>query len=136
MANDALYGTDVRCLDDVDDPEVLVSGDLNMAYALARRWLHDPEEFEEIGETVPYDCIDVRGWFGQRLNLSDRSTLDNIQTQHQQVLLGDPRVETVTVTASYSQGLLTLSAKGQGAAGPFSLVMSASAVTATILRGG
>lgn len=136
MANDALYGTDVRCLDDVDDPEVLVSGDLNMAYALARRWLHDPEEFEEIGETVPYDCIDVRSWFGRRLNLNERSTLDDIQTQHQQVLLGDRRVDSVTVTATFAQGLLTLSAQGQGSAGPFSLVLVSNGVTATLLRGG
>lgn len=136
MANDALYGTDVRCLDDVDDPEVLVSGDLNMAYALARRWLHDPEEFEAIGETEPYDCIDARGWFGKRLNLNDRTTLDDIQTQHQQVLLGDPRVRTATVTATFAQGLLTLTAQGQGANGPFGLVLQVSSVTAQILRGG
>lgn len=130
------YGTDVRCLDDVDDPEVLVSGDLNMAYALARRWLNDPEDFEAIGETVPYDCIDVRGWFGKRLNFNDRATLDDIQSQHQQVLLGDPRVETATVTARFTQGLLILSAQGIGANGPFTLVVASNGVTAQLLRGG
>jgi len=134
MATD--YGIDVRCLDDVDDPEVLVSGDLNVAYALARRWLHDPEEFEEIGETKPYDCIDIRGWFGQRLSLTDRSTLDNIQTQHAQVLLGDVRVLSATVAASFANGVLTLTANGQGTNGPFTLVLASNGVTAQLLRGG
>lgn len=130
------YGTDVRCLDDVDDPEVLVSGDLGMAYALARRWLHNPEDFEEIGETEPYDCIDVREWLGNRFSLTDRGVLDDLQTQAQQVLLGDPRVQTATVTATFAQGTLTLSARGVGAAGPFSLVLAVDGVTAQILRGG
>lgn len=130
------YGTDVRCLDDVDDPEVLVSGDLGMAYALARRWLHNPEDFEEIGETEPYDCIDVREWLGNRFSLTDRGVLDDLQTQAQQVLLGDPRVETATVLAAYAQGVLTLTGRGVGAFGPFNLILAVDGVTAQILRGG
>lgn len=130
------YGTDVQALDDLPDPEVLCSGDLNVAYALARRWLTPTGALEEIGDPEPYDSIDVREWLGNRFSLTDRSVIDDLQTQAQQVLLGDPRVESATVVATYAQGTLTLTARGLGADGPFTLVLSVNGVTASLLRGG
>jgi hypothetical protein len=130
------YGTDVLALDDVQDPEVLVSEELNLAYALARRWLLNPEDIEEIGETEPYDCIDVRDWLGDRFSLTDRTVLDDRQTQAAQVLLGDPRVDHVIVVATFTQGTLRLSAQGFGKNGPFKFVLGVNGVTAQLLRGG
>jgi hypothetical protein len=130
------YGTDLLALDDITDPEILVSGDLNVAYALARRWLTPTSALEEIGDPEPYDSIDVREWLGNRFSLQDRTVLDDLQTQAQQVLLGDPRVETATVTATFVRGVLTLNGQGTGAAGPFTLVLAVDGVTAALLRGG
>lgn len=131
------YGTDVLALDDVEDPEVLASGDLNVAYALARRLLTPTGALEEIGETEPYDSIDVREWLGNRFRLTDRSVLDDLQTQAAQVLGADPRVETVdSVVVTYAQGTLTLTARMSGAAGPFALILSVNGVSASLLRGG
>ena len=130
------YGTDVRALDDDDDPEVLVSGDTNLAYALARRWVNDPQDYEAIGETLPYDCIDARRWFGARLNLSDRTTLDDIAAKHQRVLLGDDRVLSATVVATFAQGTLTLNGQGIGSKGAFGLIVSVGSATVQLLRGG
>jgi hypothetical protein len=130
------YGLDVLAVDDLTDPEQLVSGDLNVTYALARRWLTPTGALDEIGDPGPYDSIDAREWLGNRFSLTDRSVLDDLQTQAQQVLQGDPRVETATATVTYAAGVLTLTGQGVGTAGPFELVLAVDGVTATILRGG
>src|SRR4051812_26109170 len=98
------YGIDLLALDDVTDPEALVSGNLNVAYALARRWCTSTGALDAIGDPGPYDSIDVREWFGARFSLLDRTVLDDLQTQAQQVLMGDPRVQTATVRATYAAG--------------------------------
>lgn len=132
----ALYGVDVYCVDDELDPGTIATGELNVACAMARRLLTQPEALTEIGDTIPYDCIDVRDWLGRRgsFGANDRSDLDDLQVQAIQVLRQDPRVASVQVQATYAQGLLTVSAQGQGSDGPFSFVLSVSAVTAPLLR--
>ncbi len=127
MANETLYGTDVQALDDLPDPEVLASGDLNVVYALARRLAQDPDALEEIGDTNEYDSINLNDWLGGDFDLTDRSVLDDIQQQATQVLLKDPRVLSVTVQAAYATGTLTVVVKGQGSEGPFSFVLAVSA---------
>lgn len=129
------YGTDIQALDDLTDPEVLVSGELNVAYALARRLLTDPEAMTEIGDTAPYDSINLNDWLGKRFQLTDRSVIDDLQQQARQVLAGDARVSDVQVQAGYTQGRLSVSVQGQGAAGPFDFVLTIDGVSAPLLRG-
>ena len=135
MANDALYGTDVQAMDDLPDPEVLCSGDVNVAYALTRRLFNDPEAMEEIGITSEYDAINLNDWIGGTYNLNDRTVLDDLQQQATQAIYKDPRVDTITVTATYVAGVLSVSVAGDGSDGPFSFVVSVSSdgVTAPFL---
>lgn len=123
MANDDLYGTDVQALDDLPDPEVLASGDLNVVYALARRLAQDPDALEEIGDTNEYDSINLNDWLGGDFDLTDRTVLDDLQQQATQVLRKDPRVLDVTVQATYATGTLQVVVKGQGSDGPFGFVL-------------
>jgi hypothetical protein len=128
------YGVDVQALDDLNDPEILVSGDLNVAYALARRLLTDPEAMTEIGDTSPYDSINIRDWLGARFQLSDRSVIDDLQQQCRQVLSQDPRVVTVDVRITFNQGVLNVAVSVNGTNGPFAFVLSVNGVNAAFLR--
>lgn len=132
MATD--YGLDVQALDDLNDPEVIVSGGLNVAYALARRLLTPAGAMEEIGDTSPYDSLDIRAWLGARFSLTDRSVIDDLQQQCRQVLSQDPRVDSVDVKINFNQGTLSVEVNGTGSAGPFSFVLSVDNVTAALLR--
>lgn len=129
------YGTDVLALDDLVDPEQLVSDDLNLAYALGRRLLTPDGTMAAIGDTAPYDSIDLRDWLGQRLNPNDPNVLDDLQLQCRQVLSQDPRVDMVTVLATFAAGTLAVSVAGSGTDGPFSFVVKVDNLTAQILRG-
>lgn len=133
MANETLYGTDVQALFDLPDPEVLCSGDLNVAYALARRLANDADAMAEIGDTNEYDAINLNDWLGSDFDLTNRTVTDDLQQQAQQVLLKDPRVLTAIVQATYATGTLTVQVNGQGADGPFSFVLSVNGVTAPLL---
>jgi hypothetical protein len=125
------YGTDIAALDDLQDPEVLVSGDFAVAYALARRWLTPYGALAEIGETVDYDSIDVRDWLGQRV---DQASLEDLEKQAGQVLLQDPRVLSVDVTVQYSNATIILTGNVIGTNGPFRMVLSVDGVSASLLR--
>jgi hypothetical protein len=130
------YGSDLAAIDDLFDPELEVDGDLNVAYALARRMLTPAGAMEEIGDTAPYDSIDIRDWLGKRFDLNDRTVLDELQIQCHQVISQDRRVSRVSVVATFTQGTLAVSVQAEGAEGPFSFVLSVDGVTVTFLRGG
>lgn len=130
------YGADALALLDLPEVEIMGTGDIVVAYAIGRRWLTPSGALEEIGDTEPYDSIDVREWLGRRFKVGDRSVLDDLQTQAAQVALGDLRVRSITVAATFTAGVLTLRGAGQGAKGPFSLVLSVDGLSAQILRGG
>jgi hypothetical protein len=117
------YGTDVQAVDDLPDPEVLCSGDTNVAYALARRLANDADAMEEIGDTNEYDAINIADWIGGDFDLTDRTVIDDLQQQATQVLLKDPRCLSVTVQATYANGALAVKANGLGADGPFGFVL-------------
>jgi hypothetical protein len=134
MATD--YGSDLAAIDDLFDPEVIVDGNLNVAYALARRLLTPAEAMEEIGDTAPYDSIDIRDWLGQRFQLSDRTVIDDLQIQCRQVLQQEKRVDRVSAIATYTQGTLSVAVQGEGADGLFSFVLSVDGVTVKFLKGG
>lgn len=128
------YGIDVLALDDLNDPEILASDALNLAYALARRLLTPAGAMAEIGDTAPYDSIDIREWLGKRISLADDSALDDLRQQCRQVLSQDPRLDSVLVDVSFGGGLLSVSVDGTGAAGPFNFVLQTAGVTAAFLR--
>lgn len=131
------YGVDVAALDDLPDPEVLASGELNVAYALGRRLLQPAGALEEIGDTAPYDSLDLRDWLGKRMSEADRADLE-AQVVH--VLSQDERVLTVAATVTLTAGAgttrkITVAVEVEGTDGPFSFVLSVDGVTATLLRG-
>lgn len=132
MATD--YGTDVQALDDLPDPEVLVSGPLNVAYAMARRLCQDADVLEEIGDDEEFDSINLNDWMGGDYDINDPSTIDDIQQQVTQVLLKDVRVASVTVKATIVAGLLQVAAQGFGAAGPFGFVITIDGVSAPLIE--
>jgi hypothetical protein len=86
-----------------------------------------------IGDNAPYDCFDIRDYLGARFSLTDNKILDEIQATATQTALGDDRVSTLRVDATFAQGVLSLSAQIQGSNGPFSLVLSIGTGTAPIL---
>jgi hypothetical protein len=127
------YGTDVGAIDDLPDPEFLVSGDLNMAYALARRLMTPTGALDDIGDPGPYDSIDVRDWLGRA---TDQDAIDELQQFATQVIVQDERVDSATVTVTFqSPGTLFVSVDGQGAVGPFKFVLAVTNVSAQLLRG-
>jgi hypothetical protein len=134
-----VYGTDIAGLLDLPDPEVTVSEDAAGAYACARRWLTPDGCLTDIGETEPYDSIDVTEWMGASIDLNSPSVLNDLVTQATQVLYAEPYAKGgVQVTATYLGGVLTLTGNVQGAPGPFSLVVAngAAGVTAKLLLPG
>ncbi len=129
---DVDYGTDVRALTDVDDPEVLVSGETNLAYALARRLLQDDTALGEIGDDEECDTLDLRDYLGDSVDAADLRALEARCTS---ILASDPRVESVTVLVSFSDGVLTVEVDVQGVDGPFSFVIKVDDVDVTVLVG-
>lgn len=124
------YGTDVAALDDLPDPEVLVSGELNVAYAEARRMMTPDDAMEEIGDPEEYDSFDVRDNLGQR---SDDTLIADVDSNATQVLSQDVRVLSASVDVTFNGGVLRTAAQVQGQNGPFSLVLSVDSVSAAKL---
>ena len=124
MATD--YGVDVRAADDLPDPELLASGETNVAHALARRLLQDPSANEDVGEEEPYACLDLRDYLGKRITTQEQRDLE---AACERCCSEDPRVETVTVSISFADRILTAEVSGTGTEGPFDLVISVDAVT-------
>jgi len=131
MATD--YGSGLLMLDDMPDPEVMGSGELLVAYDIARRWLEPAGTHALIGDNAPYDSFDIREYLGARFGLNDRSVLDEIQQNCIATASQDPRVESLTVEATFSQGRNSVSAVIQGSAGPFTLVLTVAQGLAPLL---
>jgi len=125
------YGTDIAALDDLPDPEVLVSGERNAAYAQGRRLLTPTGALEAIGDAAPYDSIDLREQLGARM--SEQDLLD-LQAQVHQVLSQDERVIRVEAQLTDTGRALQVEARHEGTAGPFDLVISIDSVTTTLLK--
>jgi hypothetical protein len=129
-----LYGVDVAGLEDIADPEVLVSEDTTVAFSLARRLMQDSDALEEIGDLDEYDSINLNDWLGGDFDLTDRAVLDDLQQQATAACLKDRRARTLTVQAFYTTGTLTVEVNGQGADGPFGFVLSIDGVSAPTFR--
>ena len=128
------YGIDVAGLADLPDPEILVEGDLNVTFALARRLMQDADANEEVGDLDEYDSINLNDWLGGDFDLTDRTVLDDLQQQATRCLLKDPRVISVRVEATYTTGSLVVTVNGDGTAGPFGFVLSIDGVSAPSFR--
>lgn len=127
-------GVDIAAVDDLPDPELYVSEQQNVAYAMMRRWLTDTNGMSDVGETEDYACINVRNWLGGSYDFTDASTLADLEQQATQVQLNvDPRVTACAVVASYAGGTLALSAQGYGPNGPFNFVLQVSQLTTQLL---
>lgn len=131
MATD--YGTDAAAFDTLPDPDVLVSGETNVAYALARRLITPDGALEEVGETEPYASLDVRECLGERMTAQD---VQDLQRRITRCLTQDPRVLSIDVLVSFNAGVLNILVAGAGTEGPFRLVLVVSALSVKILVGG
>ncbi len=129
MATD--YGIGIAALTDRPDPEQRVSGLTHLEYRLARRLLCRNGALLAIGDAGAYDSLDLRDYLGTR----DAREIAQLGTLAQQVLSTDDEVETVSVTASFAGGVLSVAVSGTGADGPFAFVIDSSAVTGPAIRG-
>lgn len=127
------YGTDLRALNDLPDPEELCSGEENAAYAIARRHSSAEGCLDEIGDSEPYDSFDIEDYFGANF---DETTRDAIEQRSGQVARADEFVQSAKSEVSISTaGVISLEVAAQGADGPFDFVISVDKLTMTILRG-
>lgn len=80
--------------------------------------------------------LDVRDFLNGSLDLSQQSATQNISVQCQNALLGDERILSCTVDATYifATKLLTLQIQANGANGPFSLTLAVNQVTVQLIR--
>lgn len=120
------YGTDLSGVTDIDPTMREVSGNRLLAEACARRLVTARGTlFDDL--TYGYDI-------SQFINDDfDLSTIGQLQSGIQGELLKDQRVLAVTATVTYTAGILIVTVNLTGALGPFTLVLSVSSVTATIL---
>jgi hypothetical protein len=79
------------------------------------------------------NTLDARDFVAQGITPRD---LPTIQGRCQAALLGDQRIYSATVAATFDPllNLLTLAITGNGAQGPFNLTLAVSAVTVELLR--
>lgn len=129
MATD--YGTDIRALDDLPDPEELAMGEENAAYAVARRLLTTSGALDDIGDESPYDSIDLRDFFGRRMSGAEVSAL---AASVQRIEADDARVARAFATVSSAGHALTVVSQVVGTEGPFGLVLSVDGVNAASLK--
>ena len=131
MAN--VYGTDVKALDDLPDPEELCSGDEAAAYSIARRHSTPVDAPVEYGEDADYQCFDVEEYLDDVL---DDTTADQIENLSRQVTQDDPFVSSSSTDVTQNgSGTIALSVDAHGADGPFPLVISVDKLGVQILRG-
>jgi hypothetical protein len=124
------YGSDLSCSTDIDPLMRLVSGTelmaqvaLHRVYCRQGRLLSNPID----------NTIDARDFLSQGITPSD---LPRIQAQCMGAILGDPRIFTCLVSATFTRETqtLTLEITGTGANGPFALRLAVTALTIEVLR--
>lgn len=124
------YGSDFSITTDLDPMLRLVSGTELMNQVCVRRLYCRPGALL----SNPVDnTLDVRDFLSQGITTRD---LPTIQGRCQAALLGDQRIYSATVAATFDPNLnvLTLAITGNGALGPFNLTLAVSAVTVELLR--
>jgi hypothetical protein len=124
------YGVDLDCGSDLNPMLTTVTGQTLMEQVCLRRLFTRPGRLL----SNPVDnTLDARDFLSAGITPTD---LPRIQGQCAGALLGDQRISSATVAASFAPqpGLLTLDITGFGAFGPFNLTLAVSAVTIEILR--
>lgn len=124
------FGTDLSCGTDLDPLLRDVSGSDLMEEVCQRRLYCRPGD----DLTNPVDnTLDARDFLSTGITPSD---LPRIGGQCASALLGDQRIYTATVAATFNPNLnvLTLNITGTGAQGPFNLTLAVTAVTIEVLR--
>jgi phage baseplate assembly protein W len=127
MASTSPYGWDLSCVDDLDPSMLEVGGNVVLAQACARRLITPRGTY--VGD-ANYG-FDLRQFIDDDVS---QAQVAKIQAAIQQELLKDARVQTVTATAKLNEStsVMTVTAIIQGAAGPFSFVLTVGALAATI----
>lgn len=129
-----VYGTDIRALDDLPDPEELCSEEENAAYAIARRHASGEGCLEEIGDEAPYDCFDIEELLDQDVDDTLRQRLELRSTQ---VTEDDEYVVSASSEARVTAAnAVELSIKAEGGEGPFDLVIGIDKLSIQLLRRG
>jgi hypothetical protein len=130
----AVDDIDIKALDDLPDPEELVSGDENIAYAQARRLLQPDGELAEIGDDGDFECMDIRDALGRRLDEIERADLE--QRANRAASADGERVESAQVSLTLSGNQLTVNETHATATGDYSLVLTVDGVTVSMLKDG
>lgn len=127
----AEYGIGIYALTDRPDPEVRCSGTTLVSVRLARRLLTPNGAFLAIGDEEPYESLNLRDWLGLRPTADEVNALNAAMSQ---VLGSEERVTTVTATATFAAGVLSVAVSGTAAEGPFNFVVELSALTGARIR--
>ena len=130
MAATIDYGVDLSCDTDIDPLLRDVTGTTLMQQVCLRRLFCRPGRLL----SNPVDnTIDVRDFLSGDITPEQ---LPGIRGKCQSALLGDQRIFSATVAASFDPNLhvLTLSIVGNGASGPFNLTLAVTGVTVELLR--
>lgn len=109
-------GTDIAAIDTLPDPEVLVSGDANVAYAQARRLVTPLGALEDIGDPAIYDSTDVTEFLAARVSAADRAQLEREVIA---VLNQEERARRVDASVSFAGGELSVESETETARGTF-----------------
>lgn len=125
-------GTGPLALLDLPDPCIMGTGNDVAAYGLAARILTPPNAAEEWGEPTPVASVDLRQAMGSRL---DAAGLRSWERACEAALGQDDRVDSVSVSLSLVNRILRASVSCEGAAGPFSFVVTVDNASAQVFRG-
>jgi len=131
MATD--FGRDISCTTDLDPLLNDVTGNDLMVQVCVRRLFCRQGSCLSAPNAI---TLDVRDFLNGSLDLSQQSATQNISVQCQNALLGDERILSCTVDATYTFAtkLLALQIQANGANGPFSLTLSVNQVTVQLIR--
>jgi len=131
MATD--YDRNISCTTDLDPLLNDVTGNDLMVQVCVRRLFCRQGSCLSAPNAI---TLDVRDFLNGSLDLSQQSATQNISVQCQNALLGDERILSCTVDATYTFAtkLLTLQIQANGANGPFSLTLAVNQVTVQLIR--
>lgn len=132
MATEPNYGSDLSCTTDLNPTFRLVSGQEMMGQVILRRLYCRRGGLLSAPNAITLDARDFLSTGFVR-----DTGLRRIAAQCEAAILGDPRVFSVTVTATFTAETRTLllSCRGVGATGPFFQTLRVSELTIDILRG-
>ena len=123
------YGTDVSCITDLDPSFRLVSGQLSVGQAVARRLI------TERGTLIddPNYGTDLRKYLGEP---KSASVLSRCSSDAEREAMQDERVQSASAESFYVGDDLKVSVEVETAEGVFELVLAINAVSVTLLTVG